>query len=55
MSSVTMEATTILPILKKKLAFLSGKTLGFKIKENEISTPVSSIVGSSQLALLFEL
>lgn len=26
MSSVTMEATTMLPILKKKLAFLSGKT-----------------------------
>lgn len=26
MSNVNMEATTILPVLKKKLAFLSGKT-----------------------------
>lgn len=26
MSNVNMEATNILPILKKKLAFLSGKT-----------------------------
>lgn len=26
MSNINMEATTILPVLKKKLAFLSGKT-----------------------------
>lgn len=52
MSNVNMEATTILPVLKKKLAFLSGKTHTHTRCEITVRTASCSLA-SVQMSLLF--
>lgn len=44
MSNVNMEATTILPVLKKKLAFLSGKNKHTNYEINDCIVSVWSVI-----------